>query len=247
MVLNQEYIEMFQKACEIFRCGKVSSFPLNPVRLASAFQIRVMDYEQFSLLSGNTLRELHEVSLDGFSICKDGVYAIVYNQCVKSKGRRRWTLTHELSHIFLGHIGRDQETIAHIRKQKASDLEKSADILTACLISPLPIAHLCNAENFVDMQRIFGISKQAAQLLFADLEYLLGNNYISCLDFQGLAAQCIPFISYRLYLKHYQKRNRDTFQYHNGIPDVSVTISNHDYDTLDKSAHTSSKNNCCMV
>lgn len=191
---TQQYLTFYRQAEEIlFRSG-VTVFPVEPVRLAQNNGVLVAGYERFSAVSGIPMRELLSISSDGFCLRYKGRPIIVYHHGVSSYGRKRWTILHELSHILLGHLDHDHLNVYERREDVRRWMEAEADILTKCLIAPLPVALACGVKNEKELQRLFGLSAQAAGLLYPEYRALCSRRQILELKSERLLSGCSRFL-----------------------------------------------------
>lgn len=158
-------------ALSIFSQYQIKSLPFNPLAVARQMNIRVVQYDSFCRCFDCTQDYLKEnYKNDGFAIAVDGTYIIAYNQDVKSVERQRWTITHELCHILLGHIelggnATEERTISALN-------ERRADNLAAQLLCPLPVLHLCSVSTASEIQKLCGVSMQAAENRLQELTRL---------------------------------------------------------------------------
>lgn len=159
------------KAAEVFKHCGLTKFPINPLRIARDYHIHVMTYEQLSRFSGYESQLLFDISGDAFSFFRDDKFFIAYNPLIGSKGRRRWTLLHEISHILLGHISKQNPMETDFAQKPY--LESEADALTRALIAPIPMMIMCHCESARDVQRIFGVSAQAAGNLYMEYRHMV--------------------------------------------------------------------------
>lgn len=189
------YTELARTASQICARNRINAYPLNPMKLADKSGIKILTYEKFAEISGNSSADLLRISEDGFSISQNGAGVVVYNKAIQSRGRRRWTLLHEMSHIYLGHIDDNRPQLYELSEDEQRWLEADADDLAACLIAPLFIAHLCNVETAQELRSLFGVSQEAAEYFLNDLQYMRQGNRIARLVFPESAILCLPFIS----------------------------------------------------
>lgn len=189
--------DMARRAAAVLAENRVQRYPLNPMMLAERYGIKVVPYPLFARHTGNTMDGLLARSEDGFSTEKDGYPIIAYNSDVRSKGRRRWTLLHEISHVLLGHISQEPPP-----EEECVRREREAQQLTAGLIAPLGLAHLCNVQSAEEMRVVFGLSREAAGYFFRDLNRLRSSGRIRDWIFLESLAPCLPFVAERLILQH---------------------------------------------
>lgn len=167
-------------AADIFEREGITALPLDPAELARKSGVRLVKYSTYIEKTGDT--EL---------LCSDGVLLsnanppiIVYNEKISSIGRQRWTLIHELCHYWLGHDMSDKRT------------EQEVERLTASLISPAVVLHLCGVKSANDVAAICGISAEAARIRFDEVERKRrAMTFMQTDEDLRTARQFLPFIS----------------------------------------------------
>ena len=109
----------------------------------------------------------------GMSIFENGKWYIVYNDG-ESAGRRRFTIAHELGHIFLRHElkGVHRRTFAKVRPQE----ERDADSFAVRLLAPACVLWGLNIHTAEEIQKICGISRTAAECRAKRMEILYERN-----------------------------------------------------------------------
>lgn len=165
MFYSKDYHRATEEAARVFVENGITAFPLNPVRLANRAGIKILPYDRFAELTAVGRDRLLELSGDGFSTCLEKQFFIIYNDDIRPRSRRRWTLLHEYCHIRLGHVPVTGGLLPSYPNERC--LEAAADELTSCLIAPLPLLFLCRIENEAELTRCFGLSGQAAANTFA--------------------------------------------------------------------------------
>ncbi len=211
MKITQNYIDKCNFASKILIESNVKFFPLNPLVIAKHYNILVVSYEWFEKQGLGTEKNCLEISKDGFCFYDNNKYFIVYNDKVSNKGRRRFTITHELAHILLGHINRNNSTLAYNDTYLRKQIELEADMLAICLLAPLYIAHMCDVSTAKEMQSIFGLSKEASENIFKDYIILRHNRELSKIINNDLCCNFIPFISEVFYKKAFYRKNSNTY------------------------------------
>jgi Zn-dependent peptidase ImmA (M78 family) len=168
-------------AADIFEREGIVSLPLDPAALARKNGVRLVTYTTFSAArkSNSPLP-----SGDGFLVRSGTSPVIVYNEKIASSGRQRWTLIHELCHLWLGHASSDART------------EREVERLTASLISPLVVLHLCGVTNACQVARLCGISNEAARIRFDEMtRRRMAGTFLTSEEDRRIAAQFLPYIS----------------------------------------------------
>ena len=167
-------------ALDIFKREGITSLPLNPAELAKKSGIRLVRYSTYLDKTGDT----QLLCSDGVLLSNANPPIIVYNEKISSKGRQRWTLIHELCHYWLGHDASDKKT------------EQEVERLTAALISPAVVLHLCGVKSAADVAEICGISSEAAKIRFDEIERKRrAGTFMRTEEDIKTAALFLPFIS----------------------------------------------------
>ena len=101
-----------------------------------------------------------ENSESGKTILHNGFFEIVYRDTEPSY-RCRFTISHELGHIFLGHLLIN--TPVYRTFAVRDDLESSANVFARDLLAPACVLHELHATTAEEIAKICNISMQAAQ------------------------------------------------------------------------------------
>lgn len=78
---------------------------------------------------------------------------------------RKWTAAHEVGHLLSGHIT-DPPMLLTQRQ------EREADDFAAELLAPLTVLHFCGVSSATEIEKLCGISRQAAEFRFQELSRL---------------------------------------------------------------------------
>lgn len=148
----------------LLRAG-IDSLPVSLSAIADYFGIKIVDYTSFTRVYDVTEHELYNASTAGFSLMQDGRFLCVLNNSLCHQPRRKWTAAHELGHILSGHINSGRPVLTN-------DQEREADNFAAQLLAPLTILHFCGVSSALEIERLCGISRQAAEYRFNDLTRL---------------------------------------------------------------------------
>lgn len=142
-----------------------TSLPVSVAAVAEHFGIKIVDYNAFTETYDVTKQELYSnVSFAGFSVPADGLYICAINSRLCGLSRRKWTTAHEVGHILCGH--------ANGRELPDSFEEREADRFAAELLAPLTVLHFCGVSSALEIERLCGISRQAARRRFDELSRL---------------------------------------------------------------------------
>lgn len=143
------YNQMEQKMLEVLiECG-IKSAPIDPFAIASKKGFLTIPYSQ---LSSNTRKELIEQGLIAGASRYDPqkeTFVIYYNDNEMVE-RQRFTIAHELAHIFLGH--KTESDLAH----------KCANESAGYLLAPAPMIHLYRITSEMMLAQKFNLSESCA-------------------------------------------------------------------------------------
>ena len=149
----------------LIKCG-ISSLPVSVSEVAAHMDIKMTDYAAFRKLFQCSLGELfHKVSYAGFSTVIDGQMVAVLNSQLCYAPRRKWTAAHEVGHLLCGHITDPPALVT-------DEQEREADSFAAELLAPLTVLHFCGVSSAMEIEKLCGISRQAAELRFQELSRL---------------------------------------------------------------------------
>ena len=149
-------------------------------------EIRVISYTQFMELHKLSLVEVIAMLDSDLGACvykpDSCQFLILYNDMMPTDVCR-FTIGHELGHIFLSHheiAGSNILSRTFVPKQQYEEFEKEANVFSRNLLSPASLANLVNKRSrgraVPDMMKVFFISSKAAKVridfIKRDLAYL---------------------------------------------------------------------------
>jgi Zn-dependent peptidase ImmA (M78 family) len=103
-----------------------------------------------------------DVLLDGESgktVCENGYFNIIYRDTESSK-RCRFTIAHELGHIFLGHLMINTSQYRTFKIQ--NDTESQANVFARDLLAPACVLHELQALSAAEISKLCNISLDSA-------------------------------------------------------------------------------------
>ena len=104
MVRPANYVRPIQLSLQVLRYTGINSFPVSLKQILKHYGIRLMTYEDYCRVNECEMQLCYSLfGRDGATIEENGKYLIVYNKTPKPKNRIRFTLAHELGHIFHRH------------------------------------------------------------------------------------------------------------------------------------------------
>lgn len=163
-MIRTAYIQ--KQILNIFRHMDSITFPIVPENLLPllSFPCRFLSYTEAAQVIGCTVDAIYRM-------CGSSSGATQYqpnaNRCLifynnsQPDGRVLWTKAHELGHVMLGHIHMMGGRHCHYDL-----LEREADFFAWNLLAPMPLMREFGIQNPKQVQRVFGLSKQAADLCF---------------------------------------------------------------------------------
>lgn len=147
----------------------INSLPVDPFELVEKNSWTIKNMAQLSKeFDLSLIRKIIKESNDGGTLysASTNEYCIIYNEKIRSNGRIRWTVTHEIGHIVLGHLEDFPETC--ISRQGISNneyeiLEKEADYFTAYVLAPPIVLYHLKLTSVSQIQNICMLSKLASE------------------------------------------------------------------------------------
>ncbi|WP_144528766.1 ImmA/IrrE family metallo-endopeptidase [Peribacillus simplex] len=182
------YSKVMSSVNRFFLKEKIISFPVDP--------FLVIKNNNWGLTTYSELTELHGVSIssiidafqseDGYTIFDGTNYTIAYNDTIQNYGRIRFTLMHEIGHIYLNHLVEFQETIlsrSQLTEKKYKVLENEVNSFARNVLAPAIIVNQLNLNSQKALIDHFHISYSAASVRLRALPQ----------DFQNLLSPLIRF------------------------------------------------------
>lgn len=162
-----KYKEVRDATWQILIEYNVKTLPINPVTLANIMGIKVYQNKDVHILEENQL---------AISMLTDkNEWFIVYDESITNKGRRRFTLAHELGHIVLGHQ-LVEKYHARTFDTKKLDIEKEADSFAIRLLAPACVIWGLKLDSPVKISEMCGISFEAATNRYERIKILEKRN-----------------------------------------------------------------------
>jgi Zn-dependent peptidase ImmA (M78 family) len=141
---------------------KIKSLPVKPSEICRHYGWILSDYaagaRSIQLLGLSALAK----RTDGFCTVTDHHVYIFFDSSLPV-GRQRFTVAHEIGHLLLGHVGPGLATVEN-REPTGSERteERQANQFAARLLAPACVLHEIRALTPEEIQRVCGISHQAA-------------------------------------------------------------------------------------
>lgn len=157
-----------KKACEFLEEYDIHSFPFNVEKIIHDSKWGLVTYselmKQFSCDRDTVIRCLG--SEDGYTQLDDVNYCIAYNDEEQLGDRKRFTLMHEIGHIYLGHLIDFEATRLYrgsLTKQENRVLENEANAFARNVLVPTTLLCQLKNKNASNISKQFGITYKAAE------------------------------------------------------------------------------------
>jgi len=100
-----------------------------------------------------------------------GKFYIIYKDSEPHE-RCRFTVAHELGHIFLGHLLIAESACAYRTFAARNDIESSANVFARDLLAPACILHELGVQSAEDIAKLCDISLEAGRIRAARIRLL---------------------------------------------------------------------------
>lgn len=152
----------------LIHCG-ISSLPVNLSIIADYYNIEITRYSECNLTPPLTPEVL---SGDGFITKVNDKKIIFLNDKIKTRGRRRFTVGHELGHGIMGHpldniVARNSE-----RDSKNAPLEMQANVFSRDILAPSCVLNALGVTTVKEIMAFCDISKLSAEIRLERLQLL---------------------------------------------------------------------------
>lgn len=206
-----------QKVIDFFYEENLKSFPLDPFAIINSHYPKwiLATYSEYSKCLRTSPEELIKKvhTSEGFTTYCNGVYFIIYNENIYNP-RIRFTLLHEIGHIYLRHLLDFEETELSrggIKAIRYHTLECEANVFARNALAPAPIVRLYNLQE-ASLPNIFSISDSAAKVR---MKYLPNDlNLLSALEKQLILSRFKDYV----FLKYCQNCRVDVVSLGNFCP-----------------------------
>lgn len=162
-----------RKVLELYQKMDIISYPIQPEAILKYVSqgCRIMSYQEFAKAAGCSVQDIAVLCKSNSGAThydmEQNRYLVLYNAAMNA-GRIRWTLSHELGHICIGHLKAIEEAnIAYTDQREFYDqFESEADYFTWNLLAPLPIMREMGVHSVAEIKATYGLSAQAAALQY---------------------------------------------------------------------------------
>lgn len=171
--IEKEILFMYEE-CEIH------TFPIDCFEICRKLHYVVRTYsslppdEQFDayFLSEDSFSRVEVNPLTGMN-----EYVIYYNESIGNSGRIRWSIFHEIAHIYLGHHDHPDDSLY-------DEEEAEANMFARYASAPCPLVNEANCETDTDVAEKFDLSYTASHWAFVSWQNWLRFGSKSYEDFE---------------------------------------------------------------
>ncbi|MCM3030342.1 ImmA/IrrE family metallo-endopeptidase [Niallia sp. MER 6] len=182
------YDKVMLQVNNLFFREKITFFPFDPFQIIKNNKWGLTTYSELAEEYGVTVKDIETAfqSEDGYTIY-DGInHTIAYNDTIQVQGRVRFTLMHEIGHIYMNHLVDFDETIllrSTLTNAKYKVLENEANSFARNSLAPVMVVKDLNINSISDIISKFEISAAAAKVRLDTL----------ILDYRQIFSQYIRF------------------------------------------------------
>ena len=198
-----------RRAYEVLADIGATTLPIDPFRISEHYpEIHIVSYSELKENTGcadpfdfdrrnaqnaflaTLVRRNSSDRIDGetHKYRGDKEYLVVYDDRIGSERRIRWTIAHELGHIFLGHFveftltsflrGANGEVRLGLTDEDYGVLEVEAHFFASAFLSPAAVIRkIDSCESTFGIMDMCGISEDAAYKRLDELKRLTGGSY----------------------------------------------------------------------
>lgn len=156
------YEHVYRMAAKFIVTQNITQLPADPFKIIGTNKWGIVTYKQLAQRAGVTVLDIIEVlqSPDGSTSFNQNNYCIAYNTLQRVFPRIKFTLFHEIGHIFLKHF--KEYDIKRLTKQQYETLEDEADFFASNVMAPSIVIEKCGLIRPQALSCACGMSKQAA-------------------------------------------------------------------------------------
>lgn len=166
-----------KKASEFLAKYEINSFPIDPMLIIKQERWGIEKYSELMVAFNCSIGQVCKClrSLDGYTVYDDVNFTIAYNDVGKSDGRIRFTLMHEIGHIYLNHLIDFEKTCLYrggggLSKEEDKVLENEANAFARNVLVPISIIQKLKNKSLYNIAYRFGITYKAARVRMELLE-----------------------------------------------------------------------------
>ncbi len=162
-------------AWSIIKNENFTSLPISPYHFINKYGFSLVTYKNYGEENNISAEEIIlNYDKDGFVILENGKYNIVFNNEMPDT-RINWTIMNLVCHILLKNLN-ENLTIILRNPTERQEFHIKADSLTARILCPSVVLHMCCVQSPEELALLCGISKRASEIRFEHLKNLRERN-----------------------------------------------------------------------
>lgn len=160
-------------ALQCLAYNKISELPVSLTTIARNSSVKIIKNSDANELQPDE---------SGISLLIGTEYFIVYDD-VQSKERCRFTIAHELGHIFLGHLSTNiKEARAAVSKRRI--IEQEADLFASRLLAPACVLWGLGLKTPAQISKFCGLSYTASKISCYQMQPIYKRNEYTMCDLE---------------------------------------------------------------
>lgn len=161
-------------AWDIIKGEGLNCLPVDSFRIARNNMVHIISYAELSKRKNRPISHYFDnYSTYGFCYFNNQQYYIAYDDTLPMP-IARYTIMHELAHIFLGHIGPGHERLPHL---SSNDIRESeANRMARRILCPSVVLHFCGCSSAAEIQSLCDVDISVAKIRYAHLRELRKNS-----------------------------------------------------------------------
>lgn len=152
----------------LIKCG-INSLPVDLNKIAEHYDIEIIRYSRCGFIQ---LFQPDAVIGDGFITKVNDKKTIFLNDSIKTRGRRRFTVGHELGHGILNHPLKNIITRNSEIDSLTDPLEMQANVFSRDTLTPACVLNAVGVKTVADIMKLCDLSQKSAEIRLERLELL---------------------------------------------------------------------------
>jgi Zn-dependent peptidase ImmA (M78 family) len=165
-----DFVKAQKSADDVLKNSSVKELPVRVKQIANSFpNLKVRTYSWFAKKRGFSHKEVCNLvnSEEGCCLYYESLdeYLILYNDKIPNKGRKRWTLAHELGHYVMNHnkvSNNSSLARSSLSEEEYTEFESEANCFARELLAPPPVLNELNLISPSNISSICDISGEAS-------------------------------------------------------------------------------------
>lgn len=157
-----------KRACDFLEQYEIKSFPIDVEKIIINNGWGLTKYSELMNVFSCDLNKVIQClgSKDGYTQLDDDNYSIAYNDAEQLGNRKRFTLMHEIGHIYLNHLIDFEATKLYrgsLTKEENIVLENEANAFARNVLVPTAMLEHLKDKSIYNISLQFGITEKAAR------------------------------------------------------------------------------------